>query len=191
MKSQRKKPLGVRITGGQWRSRRLDVVPSPGLRPTSDRARETLFNWLGHNLDGLRVVDLFAGSGVLGFEALSRGAASCQFLESHGGAVKQIVGAAQMLEIPPSRFVVHQTDTRQWLETSRSPFDLAFVDPPFDQAGWPDLLSALAPSLSSDARIYVESPHPSSWVWPPGYTLLKQSRVGEAALHLLGWAGPA
>ncbi len=191
MKSQRNKPTGVRITGGQWRSRRLEVAALPGLRPTGDRSRETLFNWLGHNLEGLVALDLFAGSGVLGFEALSRGAASCQFIEQQRGAVTQILAAAQQLDLSSSRLMVKQADARQWLQSPQGPFDLAFVDPPFDQADWSELLSALAPSLSPGARIYVESPHPSSWNWPSGYSLLKQSRVGEAALHLLGWAGQA
>ncbi len=180
---------GVRITGGRWRSRRLQVAEVAGLRPTSDRSRETLFNWLGHNLSGLQVADLFAGSGVLGFEALSRGAASCEFVENHPKAVAGLSLSATAFGLEQPAFVIRQMAVSNWQMGQNGPFDLVFVDPPFTQGGWSGLLQDLLPCLAKKARVYVEAPDGVSWSWPPGYRLLKQSRVGEASLRLFGWAG--
>ena len=147
----------MRIIGGRWRGTRLAVASAPGLRPSSDRVRETLFNWLGPMLPGARVVDLFAGSGALGLEAVSRGAA-------HAVLVERDTQLAASLSVAVSRLfaqecvTVVQGDALAWL--SRQPkdaFDLVFADPPFSTDVWPQLLPLLMTRLAPGGWLYVES----------------------------------
>jgi 16S rRNA (guanine966-N2)-methyltransferase len=145
----------VRIIGGEWRSRLVRFLPAEGLRPTPDRVRETLFNWLGQRLDGLRCIDLFAGSGALGFEALSRGAASVVMIERDRGVAEQLRRSARDLGASGAR-VVHG-DALQYLARDDEVFELAFVDPPYASALAPKAMKALHPRLASAARVYVES----------------------------------
>ena len=176
-------PGKVRIIGGRWRGTRLDVADSPGLRPTSDRVRETLFNWLAPMLPGSRVLDLFAGSGALGLEAVSRGAASAVLVERDSalaGGLRAIAGKLQGGEAVS----VIQSDATAWLDSlpdagsgraypvqacleqpgleqagfNQFGFDLAFLDPPFAVDLWPAVLPRLLPKLAADAWLYVESP---------------------------------
>lgn len=160
----------VRIIGGRWRNTRLAVADLPGLRPSSDRVRETLFNWLLPKLPGARVLDLFAGSGALGLEAVSRGAASACLVERDPVLAARLrdqverLGAAGQVEVV-------QDDALRWLARTPAtpPFDLAFVDPPFDGSLWNQAFAALPPHLASDAWLYVESPQdtaakpPAEW----------------------------
>ncbi len=151
-------PGKVRIIGGQWRGTRLDVADAPGLRPTSDRVRETLFNWLQPVLPGARVLDLFAGSGALGLEAVSRGAASAVLVEREpavAAALRAITG-----RLPGgSTVTVVQADATQWLAAfPDASFDLAFVDPPFAADLWAVVLPALLPKLATNGWLYVEAP---------------------------------
>ncbi|WP_101925843.1 MULTISPECIES: 16S rRNA (guanine(966)-N(2))-methyltransferase RsmD [Luteimonas] len=150
-------PGKVRIIGGQWRGTRLDVPEVRGLRPTSDRARETLFNWLQPMLPGARVLDLFAGTGALGLEAVSRGAAHALLVERDPVLATALAATASRL--PGGAAVeVRRADALQVLATAPSaPFDLAFVDPPFDDGLWPAVLAALPRALAADAWLYVES----------------------------------
>src|SRR5689334_15794602 len=145
----------VRIIGGRWRSRIVRFAPAAQLRPTPDRVRETLFNWLGQRLDGLRCIDLFAGSGALGFEALSRGAASVVMIERDRGVAEQLRRSARDLGASGAR-VVH-ADALQYLARDDEVFELAFVDPPYASALAPKAMKALHPRLASAARVYVES----------------------------------
>jgi 16S rRNA (guanine966-N2)-methyltransferase len=152
----------VRIIGGDWRGRRLPVLDRPGLRPTGDRARETLFNWLQGRVAGRRVADLFAGSGALGFEAASRGAERVDMMEVDRRAADALKTAIDGWP-GRERVHVHTLDALAWLQgldpTEESPLDLVFVDPPFD-AGLhgPALEALLVPGrLAADARVYVES----------------------------------
>ena len=145
----------VRIIGGEWRSRQVRFLPAEGLRPTPDRVRETLFNWLGQRLDGMRCIDLFAGSGALGFEALSRGAASVLMVERDRDAAEQLRRSARELGATGAR-VVHG-DALQFLARNDEVFDVAFVDPPYASALAPRAMQALHPRLAPAARVYVES----------------------------------
>lgn len=154
-------PLGsgkVRVIGGQWRGTRLAVAAAPGLRPTSDRVRETLFNWLMPILPGARVLDLFAGSGALGLEAVSRGAASAVLVERDpalAAALREVAG-----RLPGGEAVtVTQAEALGWLASQpEHGFDLAFVDPPFDADLWDAVLPLLVQKLAPSAWLYIESP---------------------------------
>jgi 16S rRNA (guanine966-N2)-methyltransferase len=165
--SARKGEGQVRIIGGRWRNTRLSVPDLPGLRPTGDRVRETLFNWLQPALPGARALDLFAGSGALGLEAVSRGAASACLVERDAGLVARLreqvgkLGAAGEVEVV-------QEDALRWLaQPAATRFDIAFVDPPFAAGLWNQVLAALPAHLSAEAWLYVEAPHDAAPVLPP------------------------
>ena len=151
-------PGKVRIIGGQWRGTRLAVAAATGLRPTSDRVRETLFNWLMPVLPGARVLDLFAGSGALGLEAVSRGAAAAVLVERDPALASALREVAARL--PGGNAVnVAQADALGWLAAQPDAgFDLAFVDPPFDAGLWDAVLPLLLPKLTPGAWLYIESP---------------------------------
>ena len=152
-------PGRVRIIGGRWRGTRLEVPDAPGLRPTSDRVRETLFNWLQPALPGARVLDLFAGSGALGLEAVSRGAARAVLVERDPKLADALRAVAARLQGGDGIQVV-QGDALAWLHAQPAGgFDLTFVDPPFDANLWGGVLPALLPHLAPRAWLYVESPH--------------------------------
>ena len=176
----------LRIIGGDWRSRRLRVPDRPGLRPTPDRVRETLFNWLGQRLDGLACLDLFAGSGALGFEAASRGAARVTMVESDRAALAELernraaLGAAQV--------AIVGGDARAFLAGGRAEaYDVVFLDPPFRQNALPAVLGALPARLKAGARVYVESDAPLEA--PPPWVELRRGRAGQVSFQLLRWDG--
>ena len=151
-------PGKVRIIGGHWRGTRLPVSARPGLRPTADRVRETLFNWLQPMLPGARVIDLFAGTGALGLEAVSRGAKHAVLVEHDRELAQGLRELAARLEGGDAVEVV-QADAMAWLHAQPdASFDLAFVDPPFDANLWGGVLPALAPKLATTAWLYVEAP---------------------------------
>ena len=179
-KTEKIRPGKVRIIGGDFRGRRIAVPSRPGLRPTPDRVRETLFNWLGQRLDGLACLDLFAGTGALGFEAASRGAARVVLVE-HDSAVfsllqktKALVGAAQVE-------LVHG-DALEYLAHGGEAFDVVFLDPPFGQNSLPAVLERLPARLAPQARIYVEAGRP---VREPGWRELRGARAGQVSYQLL------
>jgi 16S rRNA (guanine966-N2)-methyltransferase len=148
----------VRIIGGRWRGTRLPVPDLPGLRPTPDRVRETLFNWLQSVLPGARVLDLFAGSGALGLEAVSRGAREALLVERDPMLVEALLAAAKRLDAGDAVHVL-RADAVSLLRTPlHGRFDVVFVDPPFADSAWVPVLSALAPWLADDAWLYLESP---------------------------------
>lgn len=174
----------VRIIGGRWRGTRLAVPASPGLRPSSDRVRETLFNWLQPALPGARVLDLFAGTGALGLEAMSRGAAQAVLVERDPGLAKALGESVARLSASAQVQVV-QGDALAWLP--RQPdhaFDLAFVDPPFAQDLWQPTLAALLPKLAAGAWLYVESPPDQVPRLPPGWALHREGRTREVRFAL-------
>jgi|SRR5690606_1783569 len=154
-----KGPAGkVRIIGGRWRGTRLPVADASGLRPTSDRARETLFNWLQPVLPGARVLDLFAGSGALGVEALSRGASEALFIERAPAVAQALEDSLRRLDAGPATRVV-RADALAFLRAPlHGRFDVVFLDPPFDAGLWQPALEALGPWLADDAWLYLESP---------------------------------
>ena len=179
-----KNPPGqVRIIAGTLRGSKLPVLDMPGLRPSGDRARETLFNWLQHEVAGRRVLDLFAGSGALGFEAVSRGAAHVVLLERDGLLAQSLRDSAKRLKVESVR--VEYADALTWL--ARAPechFDLAFIDPPFQAGLWEAAARALSPWLADRAWVYVELARKATFAPPPGWTLHRQGQTGEVR-HLL------
>ena len=150
-------PGNVRIIGGRWRGSRLPVASSAGLRPTSDRVRETLFNWLQPMLPGARVLDLFAGTGALGLEALSRGAGQAVLVEREARLAESLRQSCERLQAGDAARVL-RADALEMLRTPlHGRFDLVFLDPPFDADAWAPALDRLGPWLSADAWLYVES----------------------------------
>ena len=169
--NKKPRPGRLRIVAGKWRSRLLDIAEVPGLRPTSERVRETLFNWLAPSIQGARCLDLFAGTGALGFEALSRGATSVIFVENSRRAAKAIEKSAQILDA--SGAVIHCGDAAEYVRNAQTAsFDILFLDPPFAD----DRLEALCRQidehgiLAPGGRVYLEqdrakpeTPLPDRW----------------------------
>lgn len=155
--SPQRRPRGanrVRIIGGQWRSRLLQFPDSTGLRPTGDRVRETLFNWLGQTLRGQACLDLFAGSGALGFEAASRGADRVVMIESNADAVEALTENKRLLQADQCE--IKRADAMAYLRHPACKFDIVFVDPPFATGTLADVLDRIGPSVAQDGRVYVE-----------------------------------
>lgn len=180
-------PGRVRIIGGRWRGSRLDVACLPGLRPTSDRTRETLFNWLQGVVPGARCLDLFAGSGALGIEAASRGASAVVMVERDVAQARSLRATAARLQHPGSEATLEVVsgDALAWLRDYAGPtFDLVFLDPPFDADPWAAVFTALEPHLSADARVYVESPVSHPPPAPASWKLLRSVRSREARANL-------
>lgn len=171
----------VRIGGGEWRSRLLRFPDALGLRPTPDRVRQTLFNWLGQELHGLACLDLFAGSGALGFEALSRGAASVTLVESNPAVYRTLLDNAGSLKADNARIL--RQDALQFLAQNRQPYDVIFLDPPFGQQWLQKLLPQLAPHLAANGFIYAESEHllADAGDWK----VFKHGKAGNVHYHLL------
>lgn len=184
------RPGQVRIIGGRWRGTRLPVPAIPGLRPSSDRVRETVFNWLAPMLPGARVLDLFAGTGALGLEAVSRGAAQATLVERDPRAAAQLRATAERLRAGPSVHVV-QDDAPAWLAAQEAGgFDLAFVDPPFAAGLWTAVLPALLPALAPGAWLYVEAPPAQAVALPADWALHREGRTREVRYALYrapGW----
>lgn len=151
-------PGRVRIVGGRWRGTRLDVPDVPGLRPTSDRVRETLFNWLQPALPGARVLDLFAGTGALGLEAVSRGAAHALLVERDAGLAAALTATVSRLSAGDAVQVRRGEAVATASALPAGSVDIAFVDPPFALDLWTPALAALEPAFAADAWLYLESP---------------------------------
>ena len=174
----------MRIVGGEWRGRRIDVPAAAGVRPTPDRVRETLFNWLGQRLDGAACLDLFAGSGALGFEAASRGAARVVMVEANRGVAAALRSSREALGAAAVEIVAG--DGFAFLAQRGERFDVVFLDPPFRQNALPALLAALAPRLQRGARVYLEGARPAVAVAP--WRELKRARAGQVSYQLLQWS---
>jgi 16S rRNA (guanine966-N2)-methyltransferase len=176
----------LRIVGGLWRSRVLRFPDAEGLRPTPDRVRETLFNWLGQRLTGLACVDLFAGSGALGFEAMSRGAARVVLVERDRKVCEQLVRSAR--ELGAEDLEVVHADAMEWLARPGERYDVAFVDPPYASGLAADALGRLGARLNAGARVYVEAseiPQSPS----PAWTRLREGAAGAVKFALFEYAG--
>ena len=176
----------VRIIGGAWRSRRIRFPDRTGLRPTPDRVRETVFNWLGQDLTGLVCLDLFAGSGALGFEAASRGAARVVMVENDGFAYQALCANRDVLEA--RQVELKRMDALEFLRSdagSSAHYDVIFADPPFSADHWPRLIPLLPARMKQGARVYCESRAPP--VWPPPWEVVKQGRAGQVVFQLIKW----
>jgi 16S rRNA (guanine966-N2)-methyltransferase len=171
----------VRIIGGQYRRRLLDFPGSAGLRPTPDRVRETLFNWLGQDLPGWTCLDLFAGSGALGFEAASRGAGRVVMIERDRAALEAL--EKNRIVLGASKVDILRADAPAWLANSRETFDLIFVDPPFDSGLAAPVLAELGAHLKSGGQAYVEQG--SEVIAPPGFIIHRSGRAGRSHFALL------
>ncbi len=171
----------VRIIGGVHRSRWLNFPSASGLRPTPDRVRETLFNWLGQDLTGTLCLDLFAGSGALGFEAASRGASSVVLVERDRTVADALRGNAATLRLDNVQIV--QGDALEFLGSSSTPFDVAFVDPPYARDDLDTVLARLAPRLAPGARVYVEAAVPLAPAG--GWEIVRQLTAGQVHAHLI------
>jgi len=184
-RSMRNAPQEVRLIGGTLRKSKLPVADRPGLRPTPDRVRETLFNWLGQDLSGWRVLDAFAGSGALGFEAASRGAAQVTLLERDALLASSLRATAARLKVDGMR--VEATDALTWMaRAAPASLELVLLDPPFDSSLQAPAIAAAAPLLAAGAWLYVEAPAPLSEAeLPPGLALWRQGRAGLVHYHLL------
>ncbi len=179
-------PTGrIRIIGGDWRGRRLSVPPVPALRPTPDRVRETLFNWIGPRIQHSHCLDLCAGTGILGLEAISRGAASATLIESHPKLTRALQTTVQTLT-PTAPIHIHCADAAHWLQHCTESYQLIFLDPPYDQ---PELLHRCCRILAQrhllppDGLLYLE--HSPGQCPPPGFTLLRKDRAGRVTYALL------
>ncbi|QOY63580.1 16S rRNA (guanine(966)-N(2))-methyltransferase RsmD [Lysobacter sp. H21R4] len=172
-------PGQVRVIGGRWRGSKLPVVDSAGLRPTPDRVRETLFNWLAPVIDGASVLDLFAGSGALGLEALSRGAASAVLVERDPVLAASLLATTQRLQGGQAARVV-QADAMHWLPTQpRASFDIAFVDPPFATGLLEPALAGVLPLMRDGAWLHVEGPVDEPVTLPGTWSLHREGRTRE------------
>ncbi len=176
----------LRIIGGCWRGRRLSFPPLPGLRPTPDRVRETLFNWLAPMIAGTRCLDLFAGSGALGMEALSRGAAEVVFVEHHPLIAQGL--KENLHQLGSASAQVEQADVLSWLQGPVKPADIVFLDPPFSA----DLLTPVCTALEEKqwlnpgARIYLESERDLQILaLPQDWEIIREKTAGSVSYRLI------
>ena len=174
----------VRIVAGRWRSRLIDVPARPDLRPTPDRVRETLFNWLGQRLEGCACLDLYAGSGALGFEAASRGAARVVMVESDRAVLAALRRSRERLGADEVEIVAG--DALEYLARAGERFDVVFLDPPFRQNALPVLLGKLPPRLLPGARAYLEAAEAVETAAP--WRELRRARAGQVSYQLLQWS---
>ncbi len=182
-------PGTVRIIGGRWRRRRIRVPDAPGCRPSPDRIRETLFNWIAADLPGARCLDLFAGTGVLGFEAASRGASRVVLVERDPAVAAHL--REQAAQLAAEAVEVICVDAQAWLQTVHEVFDLVFVDPPHGAVDVAALLLRLQHSgaLAAHARVYVEGPADAPVpMLPATWESIREQRAGRLRYHL---ASPA
>jgi 16S rRNA (guanine966-N2)-methyltransferase len=176
----------VRIIGGAWRGRRVSFPDAPGLRPTPDRVRETLFNWLQHSIVDARCLDLFAGSGALGLEALSRGAREVVFVEQAQAAARMLRAELERLG-GSGRGQVVEVGAMRFLRTPGEPFDVVFLDPPFGRAALAEYVPLLAAGawVKLDGLVYLENERAAGEpALPPAWELLKSKSAGEVGYHL-------
>ena len=162
------------------RGRTIRFAAAPGLRPTPDRVRETLFNWLGQELTGKRCLDLYAGTGALSLEAASRGAALCVAIDSNRTFVEAL--RANAARFNAATIETHVTDARTFLARETRNFDVVFLDPPFREDPWPWLLPACAGRMATGAFVYAEAGAPLTP--PPGLTPWRRDKAGQVHYHL-------
>jgi 16S rRNA (guanine966-N2)-methyltransferase len=181
----------IRIIGGQWRGRKLQFTATTGLRPTPDRVRETLFNWLAPDIASARCLDLFAGSGALGLEALSRGADHCTFIDAAASSVEDIGQQLDKLECQQAELV--KMDGLHWLQQAMpGSYDIVFLDPPFGKSLLTPSCTLLAQRglLKPGARVYLEAAvGEEQALVPASWTLRGDKRAGEVCYRLFVHTG--
>lgn len=179
-------PGRVRIVAGKWRGRLLPVCNEPELRPTSERIRETLFNWLAPRIEGARCLDLFAGSGVLGLEALSRGASEAIFIERSAAAARTL--QKSITTLGADRAVMHVGDAFAWLRDSKpQAMDIVFLDPPYALESLAELCRLLQANswLAKGASVYMEQDRGDERpILPDGYTVVREKAAGSVRYSL-------
>ena len=186
-----KRGAQIRIIGGQWRGRRLPVAAHDQLRPTPDRVRETLFNWLAPGIEGARCLDAFAGTGALGLEAASRGAREVVFVERDRALAAALRGHIERLSAPAhvecmdfARYAANAT------ARALAPFDVVFLDPPFNAALHAGALAQLPALLAPGHRVYLEYPDPAAPQLPVGWSWHRSARAGGVGYGLATWSAP-
>ena len=171
----------VRISAGEWRSRSLKFPDVEGLRPTPDRVRQTAFNWLGQDMHGLNCLDLFAGTGVMGFEALSRGAKQAVLIEKSRSAYQALLDNQQQLKATQAKIL--NADALQFLSQTLEKFDVVFLDPPYQQGWISKVLPVLKNVLAENALVYVEAEFAIEET--ADWQVLKQGRASNVFYHLI------
>ncbi|MDZ7686714.1 MAG: 16S rRNA (guanine(966)-N(2))-methyltransferase RsmD [Gammaproteobacteria bacterium] len=170
----------LRIIGGNWRSRKISFPDIDAIRPTPDRVRETLFNWLQFDIAGARCLELYAGSGVLGIEALSRGAAKVTAIERDRLAAHHLQRNFEELGAAPDAFEVVETSAHDYLARSEDRWDIAFLDPPFDSGEFTRILPLMDARLEANALMYLESRNPiDPAILPPRFNIHRRKRAGQ------------
>ena len=183
MRLRSKPAQQVRIIAGEWRGRRLPVLDAPGLRPTKDQVRETLFNWIAPDLPRARCLDLFAGTGALGFEAASRGAAEVLLVEKDRNVAAQLKVNADMLKTAVPR--VHNLSAQEYVAQLNGELDVVFLDPPFDLDVLPQLLPVLAAHMHEEGVIYIEQDRAKGLpVLPQGWYYHREKNAGQVVFGL-------
>ena len=179
----------VRNNAGEWRSRVLKFPDATGLRPTPERVRQTVFNWLGQDLTGFTCLDLFAGTGVMGFEALSRGATSVKLVEKSTPAYRALIENKQLLKADQAQ-ILHQ-DAMQFVQGNSHKFNLIFLDPPYNLEWLPKILPLLSAHVSANGFVYVEAEYALDQALEAmpklaaDWKVIKQSKAGNVFYHLL------
>ncbi|GAA0208776.1 16S rRNA (guanine(966)-N(2))-methyltransferase RsmD [Kangiella japonica] len=173
-----------RVIGGQWKGRKLKFFEVEGLRPSLDRIRETLFNWLQSEIRGARCLDLFAGSGAIGIEALSRGASSVDFVELNKKAARQLESNIGLLQADDGN--LHHQDAKQFLSQEHQPYDIVFLDPPFHKGLAQEIVGQLAQTnlLAEGALVYLEIEQNLEVDIPDNWELLKDKQAGQLQYRL-------
>ncbi|MCK9529241.1 MAG: 16S rRNA (guanine(966)-N(2))-methyltransferase RsmD [Thiohalobacteraceae bacterium] len=174
----------LRIIGGRWRGRRVSFPDVEGLRPSPDRVRETLFNWLMPVIEGARCLDLFSGSGAFGLEALSRGAARVVLVDRDGAAIANL--REQLGTLQAEGAALHQADALTFLAGTPEPFDVVFLDPPYHKGLLAPCLARLGEGwLAPGARVYIEAEAEMTELpMPEGWVLLRSKQAGQVGYHL-------
>lgn len=184
----RRPPGKLRVIGGRWRSRQIDFHAEDGVRPTPDRVRQTLFDWLSPRIEGAVCLDLYAGSGALGIEALSRGAGHVSFVERgkpQADAIRQALG-----RLDAQQAHVLEEDAQSYLQRTSLHYETVFVDPPYaDRAQLPVTLKLLERVLKTDNRVYVEWPAGAELALPLGWYWLRQKQAGQVSYGLATYGG--
>jgi 16S rRNA (guanine966-N2)-methyltransferase len=189
-KSSSQGPNRLRIIGGRWRGSRIVFPPLAAIRPSPDRVRETLFNWLQQQIVGARCLDLFAGSGALGLEALSRGAAHVTFVDREPQIGRHLSQTLERLGSRDATVVVE--DAQRFLSRPAQPFDIVFLDPPFDSGVLEQVGGRLQGWLAPGGYVYVECPAERSLALLPAHWAVQRTkRAGQVGYHLLRASDPA